>query len=1329
MGKRAKWHQEWKRRVSMLVTVVLLVTGMNFPVMAEPSGVPVSSNEISSNEISGNEISNNEVPGGTVSDTTISEDSLLEESISLNGLSENATGNTVSGFKAYGLNYRDEDYDLPDYTELSSSVMTEMASLPSFYSSVSENVITAIKNQNPYGSCWSFAATNSAEASLISKKGKIGGATATTSNTDLSELHLAYFFYHCVTDPLGNTAGDKIEALEDNYLDQGGNNLFTTFALAGWRGEAAETDAPYNTASPSLTLNSSLAYKDAAHMQNAYWINFADRDIVKKMITDYGAVAFSYYSEDYYDSTSSYYNPTYYAYYNNEVTGTNHAVSIVGWDDDFSKTKFKTDRQPSADGAWLVKNSWGPTFGNKGYFWMSYEDNAVLSGDTAFAFCFEDGDNYEYNYQYDGSAGRRTVQLNNNYSIANVFTSQTPAAGEAEALEAVSAAIETPNTNYSIQIYTNLTDTAKPSSGTAMLSKPQTGTFTYTGYHTVPLNEAVILPAGKPYAVVFTLNATSGSTVSTFVDTTYLNGTWIRFTNTMAQKQSFYKSAAATSWVDTYSNSFNFRIKAFSSMGKIISSENTTLGISANSMNYTGSPIEPAVTVNCAGLSLVKDTDYEVSYSDNTNIGTATITVTGKGDYTGKITKTFSINQVDIANSVVKKTLSESSVPYTGSEVVPDLQLEYPSGKFLVEDRDYTLSGSNNINISTSSSKATVTVTGKGNFKGTYTAEFSVIPVESTSSNTVISDIEDQPYTGAEIKPVLEIEINNRALTAEKDYTVAFLNNKNISKKPSSASAAITFKGNYSGTASVSFNIVARPVVIKANDVSMELGGTLEPFTYTATGLIDPNDLITKPTISCSVSNPSAKVGTYVLTVSGANAGENYTITYEEGELEVTGAYPISKSDITVTFPAAMITAGGVTYTGAAIEPKPIVKRGALTLKQNVDYTLEYSDNINKGQASVKISGMGEYGGFIEKTFNILPKSFLKATLDPIANFEYSSDLDSIQSAIEDNLVVKDGDILLKMSTDYTVSYNGAATLTEASPAAGTVIYVSVRGKGNYKEETARLQQTFTLLNTSTVSAIDITTYEVTGIKDSGYTYTGKAIKPAIKVTTQDAAGKTVVLKKNKDYVISYYHNVNANSASEEPTIRIAGKGKYVGELQETFDINPCMINKVTIGSIKNVYYTGEEIDGLALTVKAKGILLKEGTDYDVSYENNTEASGKGIPQATVYVTLLSTCRNFTAVNDTVAKNFKIMKGRISSKTATEVALTDAQKDSDGIYVLDKSYAGKEPDIEVTYNGIVLTEDKDYIIYNYKETETAGSITIKGMGNFDGKQTVKYILK
>ena len=222
------------------------------------------------------------------------------------------------------------------------------AALPSSYSSVEQGYLTQVKDQNPYGTCWTFAAMAASEADAIKNEG--GDA----SSLDLSELHLAYFTYSEKTDPIGGLDGDSLQPIGSDFLDIGGNNNLAISTLSNWIGAAEETTAPYGTAAEDMKIDDSKRFLDKFHLKNAYVYALPDdAAAVKKAVMDYGAAATMFL----YDASYGFNDQ--YLYQNTETIG-NHAVTIVGWDDTISKTLFNPDQpgnQPKNDGAWLIRNS------------------------------------------------------------------------------------------------------------------------------------------------------------------------------------------------------------------------------------------------------------------------------------------------------------------------------------------------------------------------------------------------------------------------------------------------------------------------------------------------------------------------------------------------------------------------------------------------------------------------------------------------------------------------------------------------------------------------------------------------------------------------------------------------------------------------------------------------------------------------------------------------------------------------------------------------------------------------------------------------------------
>ena len=143
--------------------------------------------------------------------------------------------------------------------------------------------------------------------------------------------------------------------------------------------------------------------------------------------------------------------------------------------------------------------------------------------------------------------------------------------------------------------------------------------------------------------------------------------------------------------------------------------------LSTSTYAYDGKAKTPSVTVKVGGKTLKKDTDYTISYSNNTKVGTAKVTITGKGNYTGSVSKTYSIK-----NNFKKATVSGiSTKAFTGKNITQSITVKY-NGKTLKKGTDYTVSYSSNKNIGT----ATVKVTGKGSYAGTITKTFKINPAK-----------------------------------------------------------------------------------------------------------------------------------------------------------------------------------------------------------------------------------------------------------------------------------------------------------------------------------------------------------------------------------------------------------------------------------------------------------------------------------------------------------------------------------------------------------------------------------------------------------------------
>lgn len=411
--------------------------------------------------------------------------------------------------------------------------------LPSKYNLADENLVTKVKNQNPYGTCWAFSAISSLESSLV----KSGNAD---SSVDISEKHLIWFNYNGAD----NSEDKSLYAGNDTYSSAGyspfllgGSMYMASSTLMRRYGAADESKAPYEFSS-GTELDSSLRYASDIYLKNTTFlpetVSFTTDDYgnvtyqelldsntvaasikeIKENIYTKGAVAASYYCSDSMTGNTSndkYWNNTYKSYYfnarlsgENNYQGPNHGITLVGWDDSFSKNNFAT--AAPKDGAWIVKNSWGSNWGNNGYFYLSYYDlsfNEPVMFEAENAEYKSDGTTeHEYKniYQYDG-IGFGDAQIydygKDAYKSANFFTARGN-----EKLEAISVSSLYDNCTVNYEVYKNLTSDVNPTLGKLVAKGSES--FANNGYFTIPLAAPVELSEGEKYAVVINICFTSG---------------------------------------------------------------------------------------------------------------------------------------------------------------------------------------------------------------------------------------------------------------------------------------------------------------------------------------------------------------------------------------------------------------------------------------------------------------------------------------------------------------------------------------------------------------------------------------------------------------------------------------------------------------------------------------------------------------------------------------------------------------------------------------------------------------------------------------------------
>lgn len=630
----------------------------------------------------------------------------------------------------------------------------------------------------------------------------------------------------------------------------------------------------------------------------------------------------------------------------------------------------------------------------------------------------------------------------------------------------------------------------------------------------------------------------------------------------------------------------------------------STLKITVPSATYNGKAQKPAVTVKYNNYKFKNGTDYTLSYKNNTKIGTATVTVKGKGKLSGTKSVTFKINAKPIKNAVITYN---NSLTYNGSTLSPAVTVKYGNAT-LKKNTDYTVAYSNNVNAGT----GTITITGKGIYGGSVKKTFTIKKLGISA--TAVSGTGNKVYTGSAIKPVPAVKAGGRTLKNGTDFTVSYKNNT----EPGTATLSVNGKGNYSGSVSKTFKITARAI----NDVEVTV-----PDTVFTGEQVRPDVVVSYGSyqfISDSDYTLSFKDNVNIGTASVVVTGKNHL----SGSRTVT--FPIEKADISST----EIAVKNATFTGSAIKSDVDVRLGNVTLKEGTHYTLSYKNNVNAGTAQVTISGKGSLEGAVTMSFTIAKADISKASIS--ANGTYAPD------GVKIGINAKFGNYTLK-SSDYsftaptaageqtlTISGNGnfsGKTTVKCNVAKADIanakssLSLSTDGKGytvtviydgvlltqdkDYKvavtESTTGVSAVITGIGnyggTATISGIsnELEAFENAVVTIGKVTYNGTAQLPSVTVKIG-----SVTLKSGTDYILSAYDNTNAGTA----TAVITGKGKYEGAEKKTqFKIAPAAISSASI-SCEDQIYTGQGVTAQPV-VTFNGKTLALGVDYYISGYSN----------------------------------------------------------------------------------------------------------------------------
>ena len=260
--------------------------------------------------------------------------------------------------------------------------------IPSFYDCREDGRGPVIRKQGSLGTCWAISACSALESSLLPER-KI------VFSPDHLSLNNAFVISQ----------------------QEGGDPKMIMAYLSGWQGPVPEDADPYGD---GLTVD---GLGPSVHVQEMRLLDDLGRDQVKRLILENGAVQTSLCMDRKMTRKGKgYYNPAACAYYDPVDEALTHDIIILGWDDAFSKDNFA--QIVPADGAWICQNTWGPSFGDNGIFYVSYADANILKTGLAYTK-IEDTGNYDHIYQTDPCGWQARIGYDKPEAwFANIYTAQ-----------------------------------------------------------------------------------------------------------------------------------------------------------------------------------------------------------------------------------------------------------------------------------------------------------------------------------------------------------------------------------------------------------------------------------------------------------------------------------------------------------------------------------------------------------------------------------------------------------------------------------------------------------------------------------------------------------------------------------------------------------------------------------------------------------------------------------------------------------------------------------------------------------------------------------------
>ncbi|MBR3553900.1 MAG: hypothetical protein IKN72_11020 [Clostridia bacterium] len=416
-----------------------------------------------------------------------------------------------SGLSSYWVDENGERVDMyPAAAQTQSGAKkAKVTTLPRAYSSLDEGYTTPVENQMSAGVCTSFAVTTTLETTAV-KQGLIDRDDAA-----FSPLQLAYFSRNVYTDnPDDPTAflGESLSMRE--ALKNGTSPEAAAQAMARGTGPVSEIEFPFwafypdqQDADESRRYQRDFYLRDYSELSTNKYHHLSKQEYeanlpaIKQAIYEKGAVTatFGIYDYDHFRlSPVEYKGKRVMTYYTDYDLFVSHAITLIGYDDDFPVECFPESCRPEQPGAFLAQNSWGTDSGSAvdGYCWISYWEPTLCDFST---FELQDENDFDNLYQYDsdwsnrGGAWGDDPDRETRPQEANIYRAKND-----ELLTEVGF-FTAQNTCVRLWVYTDLQDPNDPESGTLAYHTVQT--YPYGGYHTIKLPQAVALPAGSDFSI------------------------------------------------------------------------------------------------------------------------------------------------------------------------------------------------------------------------------------------------------------------------------------------------------------------------------------------------------------------------------------------------------------------------------------------------------------------------------------------------------------------------------------------------------------------------------------------------------------------------------------------------------------------------------------------------------------------------------------------------------------------------------------------------------------------------------------------------------------